>query len=71
MDIKKLMSQLERSEIARSETEKKLSEMKKNLDELKEASDKHNSIKEKLQVRGTHKVCYSSFLTICCHSRLR
>ena len=63
MDIKKLMSQLERSETARSETEKKLSETRKNLDELKEASDKHNSIKEKLQVRKRNYTTPSSSMS--------
>lgn len=46
----KLLSQLERSEKARVDVEAKLTDNLKSLNELKEASEKHNSVKEKLQV---------------------
>lgn len=51
MDVKKLLSQLERSEKARSEVQSRLTETSKTLSDLKEASERHFLIKEKLQVR--------------------
>ena len=51
MDVRKLMSQLERSEKARGESEARAGDYLKSLNDLKEASDKHNSVRDKLQVR--------------------
>ena len=45
------MSQLERSEKARGESEARAGDYLKSLNDLKEASDKHNSVRDKLQVR--------------------
>ena len=52
MDVRKLMSQLERSEKARGESEARAGDYLKSLNDLKEASEKHTSIRDKLQVRG-------------------
>ena len=46
----KLLSQLKRSEKARSDTESQLKAALKTTQELKEGAEKHSSIKEKLQV---------------------
>ena len=51
VDVRKLMSQLERSEKARGESEARAGDYLKSLNDLKEASEKHNSIRDKLQVR--------------------
>ena len=51
MDVRKLMSQLERSEKARGESEARAGDYLKSLNDLKEASEKHNSVRDKLQVR--------------------
>ena len=45
------MSQLERSEKARGESEARAGDYLKSLNDLKEASEKHNSVRDKLQVR--------------------
>ena len=57
VDVGKLLSQLKRSEKARSDTEANLKSALKNVHDLKEASEKHTSVKDKLQVRFS-----SSFL---------
>ena len=51
VDVRKLMSQLERSEGARGESEARAGDYLKSLNDLKEASEKHNSVRDKLQVR--------------------
>jgi hypothetical protein len=51
VDVRKLLSQLDRSEKARGESEAGAAEDLKALNDLKEASDKHTSIRDKLQVR--------------------
>ena len=48
--MKRLLSQLERSEKARGETEIRLAETTKALKLQKDVSEKTNSVKEKLQV---------------------
>ncbi|XP_040583991.1 cell division cycle and apoptosis regulator protein 1 isoform X2 [Lepeophtheirus salmonis] len=48
VDIGKLLSQLSRSEKSRLETESSLNNVTKSYDELKHASEKFNSIKERL-----------------------
>ncbi len=55
VDVKKLVTQLRRSETARGETESRLNDANKQLAELKEAADKHNSVKDKLQVSRLYK----------------
>ena len=50
VDVGKLLSQLKRSEKARSDTEANLKSALKNVHDLKEASEKHTSVKDKLQV---------------------
>ena len=50
VDVRRLVSQLRRSENARSETVARLGDANKQLSELKDAAEKHNSIKDKLQV---------------------
>ena len=50
VDVGKLLSQLKRSEKARSDTEANLKSALKNVGDLKEASEKHTSVKDKLQV---------------------
>ena len=45
------MSQLERSEKARGESEARAGDYLKSLNDLKEASEKHNAVRDKLQVR--------------------
>lgn len=50
VDVEKLMAQLERSEKARLDTEKRLQDTTKALNDLKESSEKHTSIRDKLQV---------------------
>ena len=50
VDVSKLLSQLKRSEKARSDTESQLKSALKTTQELKDASEKHSSVKEKLQV---------------------
>ena len=50
VDVGKLLSQLKRSEKARSNTEANLKSALKNVGDLKEASEKHTSVKDKLQV---------------------
>merc|ERR1712029_994922 len=49
VDVGKLLSQLKRSEKARSDTEANLKSALKNVHDLKEASEKHTSVKDKLQ----------------------
>lgn len=49
IDVGKLLSQLSRSEKARSDIESQLAESIKSLNEVKEVSTKHSASKEKLQ----------------------
>merc|ERR1712008_321850 len=49
VDVGKLLTQLKRSETARSDTERQLKSACKSVQELKDASEKHSSVKEKLQ----------------------
>ena len=51
VDVGKLLSQLKRSETARSDTESQLKSAQKTVQEYKEASEKHFTVKDKLQVR--------------------
>ena len=50
VDVGKLLTQLKRSETARSDTESQLKSACKSVQELKDASEKHASVKDKLQV---------------------
>ena len=50
VDVGKLLSQLKRSENARSDTERQLKSAQKSVQELKDASEKQSSAKDKLQV---------------------
>ena len=50
VDVGKLLTQLKRSETARSDTESQLKSACKSVQELKDASEKHSSVKDKLQV---------------------
>jgi len=52
VDVRKLMSQLERSEKARGESEARAGDYLKSLNDLKEASEKHNAVRDKLQSEG-------------------
>jgi len=49
VDVGKLLGQLKRSETARSDTESQLKSAHKTVQELKEASEKHSSVKDRLQ----------------------
>lgn len=50
IDVTKLLDQLKRSEKARSDTESQLKSAQKTVSDLQNASDRHVSVKEKLQV---------------------
>ena len=50
VDVKKLMNQLERSERARVDSEARAADYLKSLTDLREASEKHTSVRDKLQV---------------------
>ena len=56
VDVGKLLTQLKRSETARSDTESQLKSACKSVQELKDASEKHASVKDKLQV--SFDLCY-------------
>ncbi len=60
VDVGKLLSQLKRSEKARSDTESQLKTALKTVAECKEAAEKHTSVKEKLQVFYFLKILASS-----------
>ena len=64
VDVGKLLSQLKRSEKARSDTEANLKSALKNVHDLKEASEKHTSVKDKLQVRFSSLLMNFPFLKI-------
>jgi len=49
VDVGKLLGQLKRSEKARSDTESQLKSAHKTVQDLKEASEKHSSVKDRLQ----------------------
>ena len=64
VDIKKLLGQLDRSEKARVDTEKKLTDVSKAHKELKDAAEKHAALKDRLQVHMIHcKLIRISYLT--------
>ncbi len=49
VDVKKLLSQLERSEKSRCDTESRFDEAVRTLADVKEANERHSSIRDKLQ----------------------
>ena len=50
VDVNKLLGQLKLSEKARSDTESQLKTAQKTVSDLQNTSDRHVSVKEKLQV---------------------
>ena len=63
--MRKLMSQLERSEKARGESEARAGDYLKSLNDLKEASEKHNSVRDKLQVREIWRIEIKAAKMVC------
>jgi len=51
VDVKKVLTQLRKSEVARSEAESNLADANKNLNTLRKAAEKHGVVKDKLEVR--------------------